>query len=784
MGIKNMWELVTPNKLLDFMSNNIEYGYVDRYNNKHINDLEDIYKNYILQSPQQLFESKVGVCWDQTCFEAFVFENYIKYPFSLFYVEQRNQMCNTHTFLVYKRMNKYYYFENSYEKYRGIHEVKDEATAIKMVVDNMRKDYSDNGIQIRKIKQIPFGYDCMKFMNYCVDDGVNLDKIIDDKYTHSDKFSDVIDVFNSLSDVDKKQFTPDGTFNDTNKCIYIKVYKINNDNAGFIYIDSFKEYKSEAFIGIAVSPKYRGKGLSKTMVDGAINTLSNDKNIQSLVWIASIDNDVSNKLAVKLGFNKTVSNNGFNEYSYSLHNKLDESVTGMNISDFKKKYPNGFYGKDLNNPDNTRGIWNSAKWVGNKFYRERVEVLILNDNNDIFLAPANKYYSYTLPGGSIEPDIGIIETAIKETEEEARLIIKDVKFMNQYTDDRKHTWDIILNDDENVKLQYNGNINYVCVAKYDSRYHGAVNISDVDEKTASGRFKPMKEVYGDLSDIHKKAIDGYLNSKLNESYNYDKDDIYINFDKWRDSKSGVLLITGLSGSGKSTLAKQLSDQYKSDLIKLDDLDEDVDNSKTNFLSKFKEEYPKYNDYFNNGWKDSKYNTEEVVKSFIEFCIEYAETNNIKVIIEGIVIFFTMAETDDDCEYMKDKSIIIKSSGVIESTIRQLNRYIHGGHKGTGVIELIKHKKYLNEFKNRIMSESALTTKDRNNLEDKDFGIPQERKYPLIDKSHVIQAIRYFNKCDPKYEKELAGNIIRKAEEFKIDVKVSPSSRLWRYLRTR
>lgn len=68
-----------------------------------------------------------------------------------------------------------------------------------------------------------------------------------------------------------------------------------------------------------------------------------------------------------------------------------------------------------------------------------------------------------------------------------------------------------------------------------------------------------------------------------------------------------------------------------------------------------------------------------------------------------------------------------------------------------------------------IGEKALTSKERNNLKDSDFGIPELRKFPLTDKEHVQSALRYFNTADNKYKKELARRINSKAKEFGIEI---------------
>ena len=44
----------------------------------------------------------------------------------------------------------------------------------------------------------------------------------------------------------------------------------------------------------------------------------------------------------------------------------------------------------------------------------------------------------------------------------------------------------------------------------------------------------------------------------------DRDDLYINMDKFESGKCNVILVTGFSGSGKSTLGKEMVAKYKCD----------------------------------------------------------------------------------------------------------------------------------------------------------------------------------------------------------------------------
>lgn len=62
---------------------------------------------------------------------------------------------------------------------------------------------------------------------------------------------------------------------------------------------------------------------------------------------------------------------------------------------------------------------------------------------------------------------------------------------------------------------------------------------------------------------------------------------------------------------------------------------------------------------------------------------------------------------------------------------------------------------------QTMQEAALTAAQRNKLEDYEFGLPNVRKFPLNDKTHLKEAIKKFGACPSKDKKLLATNIIKR-----------------------
>lgn len=63
----------------------------------------------------------------------------------------------------------------------------------------------------------------------------------------------------------------------------------------------------------------------------------------------------------------------------------------------------------------------------------------------------------------------------------------------------------------------------------------------------------------------------------------------------------------------------------------------------------------------------------------------------------------------------------------------------------------------------------------------EFGIPEQKKFPLDTEAHVRSAIRFFNYAAPQYEKELASKIISKIHQYNItDLTPSKTNRFYNY----
>lgn len=97
----------TPKQLLDFMGD-IEYD--------NFEDEEE----YMVQTVEELLDSRRGVCYDQVELEREVLGGYdpeTYFSYKALPIEDNP----THTFLIYREGDEYFWFENSWAEYRGIH---------------------------------------------------------------------------------------------------------------------------------------------------------------------------------------------------------------------------------------------------------------------------------------------------------------------------------------------------------------------------------------------------------------------------------------------------------------------------------------------------------------------------------------------------------------------------------------------------------------------------------------------------------------------------------------
>ena len=170
-GQLNIWNYYRIDEIQKIMDN-IEYGWVDKYHNKHIDDYDTFANDYILQSPKEVLKNKVGVCWDQVELERYLFRPSTLNIYTYFIVYYDNDKYPTHTFLTYEYDNKYYWFEHSWERFKGIH-IYDSKDNLLLDVKNKFIKYeldnccNKNNLVIYEYKKPKYHLSVLDFYKHC-----------------------------------------------------------------------------------------------------------------------------------------------------------------------------------------------------------------------------------------------------------------------------------------------------------------------------------------------------------------------------------------------------------------------------------------------------------------------------------------------------------------------------------------------------------------------------------------------------------------------------------------
>lgn len=176
-GQLNVWDYFNEFEIMNLMEN-IEYGWMDKQGSKH-NIVDESYsKNYILPSPKEIIGNKVGVCWDQVELERYYFKGNDWNIKTYFIVHYDSDKCPTHTFLTFEKGNKYYWFEHSWEKFRGIHEyatLKDLLLDVrdKFIKYELNNVCEKNNLCIYNYKKPKYHINVLEFFKHC-ESGINI----------------------------------------------------------------------------------------------------------------------------------------------------------------------------------------------------------------------------------------------------------------------------------------------------------------------------------------------------------------------------------------------------------------------------------------------------------------------------------------------------------------------------------------------------------------------------------------------------------------------------------
>lgn len=170
-GQLNIWNYYNEFEIMDLMKE-IEYGWIDKNNNKHSIVDESYSDNYTLQSPNEVIKKKIGVCWDQVELERYYFKGNDWNVKTYFLVHYDGNKCPTHTFLTFEKNNKIYWFEHSWERFKGIHEYNSIKKLLfdirdKFIKYELNNNYNTLGLVLHEYKKPKYHISVQDFYNHC-----------------------------------------------------------------------------------------------------------------------------------------------------------------------------------------------------------------------------------------------------------------------------------------------------------------------------------------------------------------------------------------------------------------------------------------------------------------------------------------------------------------------------------------------------------------------------------------------------------------------------------------
>lgn len=138
--IEEINKIQYPNDILEFMKKNIQYGWLDKNGNEHINNMKNFRKEYRTSSIQQVLEHKMGICIEQVflmknLFEKISVESHMYctriYEDSSHYDLEADE--HMHCFILFNENNKIYHMEHPNFTRVGIYKYNSKEEAIESI---------------------------------------------------------------------------------------------------------------------------------------------------------------------------------------------------------------------------------------------------------------------------------------------------------------------------------------------------------------------------------------------------------------------------------------------------------------------------------------------------------------------------------------------------------------------------------------------------------------------------------------------------------------------------
>ena len=321
--LPNISNLTTIDDVLDFMKNNIRYGWLDINNEIHIGNMKNFRKLYRTLSIDEILKYGIGTCIDQVKLMNYLlnkiniknkmFATRIYEPNDFNKLDEEEHM---HCFILCYIDNKVYHIEHPNWYKIGIYEYEDEKEALKNINDYYVKISGGISRPITEIYKIYSNISFKEFNSYINNLDISFRKLCDNKYDYEKIFNwcknkfvyewfeqrklsyeEIVDKYNNK-------------LKNTNQDLFI--IKSNNIDIGLIQIYKFKKdisvsildkyktiYEYDLFIG---EEEYLNRGIGQKIVDEINNILFKKYNADSIILRPFKRNERAIKCYEKCGF--------------------------------------------------------------------------------------------------------------------------------------------------------------------------------------------------------------------------------------------------------------------------------------------------------------------------------------------------------------------------------------------------------------------------------------------------------------------------------------------------
>ena len=151
----------------------INYGWHDKNKVLHEKLTEgDFAKEYKMQRIKDIKKTNYAICWEMCELQRKYFRKRQIKHYTIFAILKKHKRLPCHTFSVIEYNNKYYWFEASWSKEKGIHEFNSLTEILEFYRNNFhdfcKGEYNPNNLEFYKYLKPPIRMNCNMFYFWCM----------------------------------------------------------------------------------------------------------------------------------------------------------------------------------------------------------------------------------------------------------------------------------------------------------------------------------------------------------------------------------------------------------------------------------------------------------------------------------------------------------------------------------------------------------------------------------------------------------------------------------------